>query len=135
MVCAEKSGSGHSRADEAKRPGLSEALAQVREQIESDCFYDEQAEHVNEICLIIAEVYILPPCCRVKISGEQLTAQTVSEVYKMLTHEHILMVLENLNGIRYRVKHTKAYTRAALYNSVFEYAGHYENMLNAEGGI
>lgn len=135
MPYVKKSTSGHGRVNETERLTLSEAAELVGEQIEIECFSEKDKKQAKEICFIIAEMYILPPGAEVRIGGITLTAGAAAEVYRCLTHEHIVMVAENLNEIKYRVKHIKTYIRTALYNSVFEYESRYDNDFNTEGGV
>lgn len=135
MPYVKRSPSGHGRVNETERLTLSEAIELTGEQIEIECFSEKDKKQVKEICLVIAEMYILPSAAEVRIGGISLTADAAAEVYRHLTHEHIVMVLENLNEIKYKVKHIKTYIRTALYNSVFEYESRYDNDFKTEGGV
>ncbi len=105
---------------------------QVAKQIELDCFENRYRAFANDICMIIAEVMFFPSSFKVRIDGQSLLAGTVAEVYKLLTHEHIALVIENFEKIAYRIKYKKTYLRTALYNSLFEYEAHYTNEVRSE---
>lgn len=45
-----------------------EALQSVREQINIECFYESDQKQVNEIMMLIAEMYRLPPDAEVQIN-------------------------------------------------------------------
>ena len=109
-------------------------LNTVKEQVEFECFTPEQQGFAEEICFIITEINNLSPSARVKIGGENYSADMVQEVYHRLTHEHILLVMDNFSRIRYEIKHKKTYLRTSLYNSVFELNAHWENQYNATQG-
>lgn len=99
---------------------LASELERVKATLEFECYdpaYEAQAE---EICLIIAEMAILPPSATVQIGGNKLTAEVVREIYSMLTHEDIVTVMDNFEEAAYKIKFKKTYLRTALYNEVFE---------------
>ncbi len=104
-----------------------EVLEAVKRQIEADCFYERDIPMVNELALIIAEVLCLPEDARVRISGSDLPATMVAEVYGKLTGEHIETVIESFRRADYEIKHKKTYLRTALYVSVFETQSSKEN--------
>lgn len=109
-------------------------LNTIKEQVELECFTPEQQGFAEEICFIITEINKLDPHARVKIGGENYSADMVQAVYHRLTHEHILLVMDNFSRIRYEIKHKKTYLRTALYNSVFELNAHWENQYNSTQG-
>ena len=109
-------------------------LNTVKEQVEFECFTTEQQGFAEEICFIITEINKLVPCAKVKIGGENYSADMVQAVYHRLTHEHVMLVMDNFSRIRYEIKHKKTYLRTALYNSVFELNAHWENQYNATQG-
>lgn len=98
-----------------------EVLQAVRDQINIECFFREDWDQVNELFLIIAEMYKLPPLAEVQINGQKLPASLVQEVYLLLTEDHIRRVIQNFEAATYTVKFKKTYIRTALYNVVFEY--------------
>lgn len=99
---------------------LSEMLQVVKSNLEFDCFDEEYLQQAEEICLIIAEIFVLPPTASVRINGNELTAETVKEVYSMLTYEDIITVMDNFETATYEIRFKKTYLRTALYNEVFE---------------
>lgn len=111
---------------------LFQILQNVKEQVEYDCLTPDNQPAANEICLIIAEVYKLPPQAEIKIESKPYSAEMVQSVYSMLTNEHITLVIDNFSRICYEVKHKKSYLRTALYNSVFELNTHWENRVHAD---
>ena len=101
-------------------PTLGDHLARIEAQIESECFEKEYRAQVAEICLIIAEVFMLPPTAEIQIAGQKLTVALVCGVYNMLEWRDIGAVMDNVEKATYEIKHKKTYLRTALYNSVFE---------------
>lgn len=110
------------------RPSLFQTLAEVKKQVEYDCFgktlkktgrvfFDPLYE---EICLIIAEVLVRPPESTMRIRGNVIETGIVQEVYRALTNEHVQMVYENFNAQERHVYKKSAYLQTALYNAVFE---------------
>ncbi len=114
----QKSGHGQSQVPSGS---FYEVLQTVRDQINIRCFPAAAWGQVNEIFLIVAEMYKLPPEAEVQINGQKLPALLVQEVYLLLTEEHIRRVLQNFEAATYPVKFKKTYLRTALYNVVFEY--------------
>ena len=107
---------------------LIQILKAVKSQIEYDTFYKNDMALVGELCLIISELFTLPPGAEVKIGQDKLTAELVQQVYSMLTREHISFVIDNFRSCGHEIKFKKAYMRTALYNSVFEYESYCENL-------
>ena len=99
---------------------LLQVLAKVENNLQFDAFDDVYIEQAKEICLIIAEVFILPPMTEIQINGNKLTAESVQVVFDMLTHEDIISVMDNFEAASYKIRHKKTYLRTALYNEVFE---------------
>lgn len=112
----------HSDSSHSQVPSgtLAEKLDEVRSSLEFECFEDSYLEQADEISLIIAEMAMLPATALVQIGGNKLTAQAVSEIYSMLTHEDIISVMDNFEAVAYKIKFKKTYLRTALYNEVFE---------------
>ena len=75
---------------------------------------------------------MLPPSTVVQIGGNKLTAQAVSEIYSMLTHEDIITVMDNFEQAEYKIKFKKTYLRTALYNEVFERSSRVINDVRAD---
>lgn len=99
---------------------LAEMLNTVKDQLNFECFDKEYLEQADEICLIIAEIFILPPSATVQISGNKLTAEAVRDVYSRLRHEDVITVMDNFEAATYEIRFKKTYLRTALYNEVFE---------------
>lgn len=114
--------SSHSRSSPCQVPSgpLHKELDRIKAQIEFECFDKEYIAQAEEICLIIAEAFILPPAAEIQINKNKLTAETVQSVYMMLTHEDIITVMDNFEAASYNIRHKKTYLRTALYNEVFE---------------
>ena len=74
----------------------------------------------NDLALIIAEVLLLRPETDVQIGGDKLPASMVQEVFRKLTHDHVLATIIHFEKATYEIKHVKTYLRTALYNAVFE---------------
>lgn len=106
---------------------LSAETERVMEQVEFAYLPRGDLARAKEICMIIAEVRLLPPSAEVQIAGEKREAWFVSEVYANLTHDHIMMVLTNFKAAKYAIKAKKTYIRTALYNAVFELEHGIEN--------
>lgn len=104
-----------------------EVLQSVRERIEIQCFDEYDRPQAEEICMIIAEVYKLPPETEVQINGQKLTAELVRDIYDFLEVEHIREVIRNYETAQYEIKFKKTYIRTALYNEVFEHQSRFEN--------
>lgn len=117
-------------------PSLFETLDRVKEQIDFESF----ARHlpngnthidplIEEICLIIAEVYIRPRGRVMRIRGQEIEAGVVQEVFNKLTFDHIELVANNFRQQTQLIHNKSAYLQTALYNSVFELHSHYTNLV------
>ena len=113
------------------RTSFREAFRRAASQVElytcTDIF---ERDHLRELCYIIAEVYIIDPDSKVKVSDEILDAYLVQEIFRELTLEHLRLVSDNFKDQTELVKNKRAYLRTALYNSVFEIEAHYTNLVN-----
>ena len=114
----------------SSRLSFREALSKARAQINIDCFSEADKDFANEIIFNIAEVYMLWDSSPVKIAGEQIDGYILKQVFEELHEEHVKLVIDNFSRIDYYVNYKKAYIRTALYNSVFEYTAHFENLVN-----
>lgn len=112
----------HAQSSHGQVPSgsLASELARVKATLEFECFDTEYKSQAAEICLIIAEMAMLPPSTTVQIGGSKITADVVREIYSMLTHEDIISVMDNFEEVAYKIKYKKTYLRTALYNEVFE---------------
>lgn len=115
------------------RLSFREAVQMARDQIEFDCI-EHFLDEANELCMIIAEIWMLDPADKIRIAGEVLDAYLVGEVFKEVRCEHVQMVIRNFHGINYLVQNKKSYLRTALYNSVFEMSAHYSNQIAKKKG-
>lgn len=104
-----------------------EILQNVREQINIECFVESDRSQVNEIIMMIAEMYCLPSDAAVQIGGQKLPASMVKDVYSLLTEDHIREVVANYEKATYQIKFKKTYIRTALYNEVFEHESRFVN--------
>ena len=115
---------------------LFQALEAVKRQIDYESFAREMANGKmwipplhQELCLIIAEMYVKPPTSIVRIRGEEIEAAIVQEVYSALRHEHIELVADNFKKQTTLIHKKVAYLQTALYNAVFEFDAHYINLV------
>jgi hypothetical protein len=113
---------------------LGDHLVRIEAQIESDCFEKEYKAQVEEICLIIAEVFMLPKTAEIQIAGQKITVAMVCEIYDMLEWRDIVAVMDNTEKATYEIKHKKTYLRTALYNSVFERETREVNKMRVDDG-
>lgn len=113
------------------RPSFREAFRRAASQVELyECAGTFERDHLRELCYIIAEVYIIDPDSKIKISDEILDAYLVQEIFRELTFEHLRLVNDNFKDQIELIKNKRAYLRTALYNSVFEIEAHYTNLVN-----
>ena len=117
------------------RPAFREAFRRAAQQVELNCSDIGEKDALRELCYIIAEVYIIDPDSKVKISDEILDAYLVQEIFGELTLEHLRLVHSNFHDQTDLVKNKRAYLRTALYNSVFEINAHYTNLVKHDLGI
>lgn len=101
---------------------FAEALHETEARLETERFPSDDRAHARELAMIIAEVELLPPTALIRIDGNDLDAGLVSEVYAVLTHDHLVRVIDALRETRYRVKAYKTYARTALYNAAYTLA-------------
>ena len=109
-----------------------EVLAYVRDQIEIECYTEQDKPQAKEIALIIAEVYKLPAACEIQIAGNKLPAEMVQEIFARLSNDNVTEVIRHYKEARYEIKHTKTYIRTALYNSVFEFESRLDNEVRSD---
>jgi len=111
-----------------------EMLEQVMRQVEYHCFADLRFNRIDpfykELCLVIAEVFVLNPGSIIKINGLNMYAHLVQEVYSQLNNEHVCLVFQNFHNVSTHIYNKKAYLRTALFNAVFELESNYVNDLN-----
>ena len=111
------------------RPSISAALMEVKNQVEYHCFADLRTKWVDpfygELCLVIAEVFVMDPCGAVKINGNTVNMYQVQEVFRLLRNDHLRVVCGRFQNLSFRVYNKKAYLRTALYNVFFEIESHF----------
>lgn len=111
-----------------------DALETAKNQVEFYAFEKDDAELAEILCRIIATIYQLPKNKVVSIGGEKKTAEEVAAVYSLIKHENLEHIITTFCQIKYRVKHINTYLRTALYNSVFESAAFWENLVQSTRG-
>lgn len=111
------------------RPSFREAFGRAAKQVDLHCCETYERDSMRELCYIIAEVYIIDPNSRIKISDEELDAYLVQEIFRELSLEHLRLVHENFSEQTELIKNKRAYLRTALYNSIFEFEAHYANVV------
>ncbi len=102
------------------RLSFDEALGQIKEQIDMECFPAEMLLQAQEIAGIIAQVFTLSPKGVMRVAGYARWIEDVQTVFRHLRNEHIVYVIEAFNKIPYRVKNKSDYLRSMLFNAVFE---------------
>ena len=115
------------------RPSFREAMRRAERQVEYDIMLGSKmipSGLAREVCMIIAEVYLMDPDKPIRISGEWLDGHVVQEVFGELTYEHVVMVIDEFCRLAIDVRNKKAYLRTSLYNSVFSFDAHYTNRVN-----
>lgn len=73
----------------------------------------------EELCKVMAEVYMMSSTSQIRISGEMLDGYMAKSVFAEITADHVRAVAEEYAATRCAVKNPKAYLRTVLYNSVF----------------
>lgn len=115
------------------RPSFREAICRAEKQIDkSDILIDGRLDAglVREVCMIIAEVYMMDPARPIRISGEWLDGYVVQEIFGELGRFHIEAVIDEFCRLDIDIRNKKAYLRTALYNIVFTLDAHYTNRVN-----
>ena len=86
--------------------------------------YEEKMQLVSALCMTIAEVYTMADGRLIRVDGEEIEAETVKEIFRRLTGEHLDKVISAIrmekDPERKKAKLNRRYFRAALYNAVFE---------------
>jgi hypothetical protein len=108
------------------------ALEKVMLQVDYHCFSNLRLDWVDplykELCLIIAEVLVLPNDFPMKINGTLIGAKLVQDVFLQIRNHHVQLVFDNFKNVSYPVRNKKAYLRTVLYNAFFECESHYSNL-------
>lgn len=115
------------------RPSFREAISRAERQVRRDDILHDgtvRAELLRELCMIMAEVYMMDPDKPIRISGEWLDGHVVQQVFSEIEREHVEMVVSEFYRLTDEIRNKKAYLRTALYNSVFSIEAHYTNRVN-----
>ena len=111
-------------------------LEQVMMQVEYNGFTDIRLNRIDpfykELCLIIAEVFVIDQDSVIKINGSNCHVRLAQEVYSQIRHDHVRLVFNNFNNVSHRIINKKAYLRTALYNAVFENESQYINDMSCD---
>lgn len=119
------------QASQARCVGkFSAKLQEVQKRIEYSFIRMGDRAQALELCMMIAEVELLPDEYDIQIAGDKLPACMVKEIFEKIGHDHVEMVIENFKNERREIKFKKSYLRTALYHSVFEIESHYINQAN-----
>jgi len=124
----------HMKDSPCNGQSILEMLEKVMRQVEYHCFADLRFNRIDpfyrELCLVIAEVFVLNPLSFIKINGTNMCAHLVQEVYSQLHNDHVRLVFENFHNVSTRIYNKRAYLRTALFNAVFELESNYVNDTN-----
>ena len=115
------------------RPSFREAICRAERQVRRDDILHDKAmrpELLRELCMIMAEVYMMDADKPIRISGEWLDGYVVQQVFCEIEREHVEMVAGEFCRVTEDIRNKKAYLRTALYNSVFSIEAHYTNRVN-----
>ncbi len=94
-----------------------ETLKLVETRIEWESLPFSKRAKGRELAMIIAEIETLPPDAPIRIEGNDLTAEYVSEIYSLLRNQHIEFVIDSLEETKHRIMTAKTYARTSLYNA------------------
>lgn len=92
----------------------------VQNQMKIEDFHGNDKERAKALSNIIAEIFLVDDNADVNISGIAYKAEWVKEVYRMINHDDIKTVVDNIDKIRKEIRNPKSYLRTALYNAVNE---------------
>lgn len=101
-------------------PSFRAVLNRVTENIQIECFDEDDRAFALELARIIADVLVRPDEGFVRIEGRQVPTQTVKEVYSEIEHENVLQVIRTFEKTETLIRHRRMYLQTALYNSVME---------------
>lgn len=110
-----------------------ECISAIKEQILFSEFEGTEDEaRAEELCLVIAEVMMLPDDTPnvIKVNKQPFTAAPVKTYYAHLDFSNICHVIEQFSKVNYPITDMTAYLRKALYNSVKESNHRIENKVN-----
>ena len=78
-------------------------LEQAMMQVEYHGFTDIRLKRIDplykELCLIIAEVFVMDKDSVIKINGSNYCVRIVREVYSQIRHDHVRLVFNNFNNV------------------------------------
>lgn len=117
-------GDGIDRIDER-----SDNLELIRENIEYDCFSEDEQEKVDELIQIMLDV-VCSSQSTVRVHGEDLPHEVVKSRFLKLNHEHIEYVLLSLKRNTSDVKNIRAYLITTLYNAPTTIDSYYTALVN-----
>lgn len=117
------------------RPSFREALCLAKKQIRMDCFTPEERRMVNDIAMVIAEIYLMDPEKPIRISGEWLDGHVVAAVFHELTTDHVRQVISDFLKSEAQILNYKAYLRTCLYNAVFTFEAGISHQVRRDLGI
>lgn len=115
------------------RPSFREAISRAERQVEMEIIRQDreiEAGLGRELCMIMAEVYMMDSEKPIRISGEWMDGHVVQQVFAELRRDHVVMVADEFCRLTSDIRNKKAYLRTALYNSVFSIDAHYTNRVN-----
>lgn len=116
--------------DMSVRLSFMEMFQQTKNQIEFFAFTETEKDLASELCRIIVNTLRDTLNEIIYISGEKVLLADVQEIFSMLKHDHISLVIDKYKKIETPVRNPKKYLRAMLYNSYFELEAYFENLLN-----
>lgn len=120
------------------RPSFRSAISRAERQVRRDDILHDgtvRAELLRELCMIMAEVYMMDPDKPIRISGEWLDGHVVQQVFNEIGRYHVEMVVSEFYRLTEEIRNKKAYLRTALYNSVFSIEAHYTNKVKHDFGM
>lgn len=103
------------------------SINSVREQLGADTFDESQREQVNEICLVVKEVYDLADDEIVRVQKRNIPAKYVKDRFQTLNMIHVEYVLSMVNSGVSIVHNMKSYLLTALYNAPTTIDNYYGN--------
>ena len=104
-------------------------LELIRENIEYDCFEENEQEKVDELVEIMLDV-VCSSQSTVRVHGEDLPHEVVKSRFLKLNHEHIEYVLLSLKRNTSDVKNIRAYLITTLYNAPTTIDSYYTALVN-----
>lgn len=103
---------------------------EVAQQIDADFFEITEKRQVNEIVLLMQEIYNMPDDAIVRIAKQNLKAVIVKDRFRLLNMMHIQYVLRTLHDNINLVRNAKAYLLTTLYNAPATIDSYYQNRVS-----